>query len=125
MTAAPPGTPWQAWAIIAALVVIGPIVTTLLVARMQRPVQRQIAEVRNQVQNSHSANLRDDLDEKFALVLSGQNRLEEGQRRHDAELSEVRKDNRLTRERVEAVHEEQAGRYTELSSALLAHLKQA
>ncbi|MFE2104301.1 DUF2746 domain-containing protein [Kitasatospora sp. NPDC059463] len=72
-----------------ALVSAGGAITAALVGVLVELVRRQgstVAEVRDQVANSHGTNLRDDLDhviERLGLVL-------DGQERHNAELASLR-----------------------------------
>lgn len=56
---------------------------------------KQLGEVRAQVQNSHSTNLRDDVDG----VLDRLDQVLEGQRQHSSEISGLRRD--LAQERKE------------------------
>ena len=101
MTPPPAGTPWWAWLVGLALVVVVPAVITALV---QRPVRRTLAEqtstievVRENVQNSHPMGMRDDLDAQFAEVLDAVSEVRSSQRRHDSEISGIRADGRQAR----------------------------
>ncbi|ONI83509.1 hypothetical protein ALI22I_34000 [Saccharothrix sp. ALI-22-I] len=65
-------------------------------------VKEHTAEARKQVQNSHSTNLRDDLDKVISglgQVLAGQARHDEALRQHGQEIGGLRRD--LTHERAE------------------------
>lgn len=65
-------------------------------------VKENTAEARKQVQNSHSTNLRDDLDKVIAgldRVLAGQARHDEALREHGQEISGLARD--LSHERAE------------------------
>lgn len=56
--------------------------------------RKQLRRVEDQVVNSHSTNLRDDVDR----VIEGLERVLANQRRHDAELAALRADLRVERE---------------------------
>jgi hypothetical protein len=59
---------------------------------------RQISQIKHQVQNSHETNLRDDVDR----VLAGVETLVEGQRQHSQEISGLREEVRTERlERID------------------------
>ncbi|GII98397.1 hypothetical protein Slu03_07750 [Sediminihabitans luteus] len=92
MADAPPdGTPWWAWFIVAVVVATGPALAIFgpsLVRRLNRPIAEQVEVVREQVQNSHETNFRDDLDRVLAAV----ERIEQNQHRHDGEIAGIRDD---------------------------------
>jgi len=105
MTPPPSGTPWWAWAIVTALV---------LIAWPAVQGWRESRRARHEVKNSHAINLRDDLDkkheavlaavaEKFEAVLDELGDVKDAQKRHDAEIQGVRKDIRQDRDAVETV----------------------
>ncbi|MFF3006361.1 DUF2746 domain-containing protein [Kitasatospora sp. NPDC057940] len=81
-----------------ALVSAGGAITAALAGVLVELVRRQsstVAEVREQVANSHSTNLRDDLDhviDRLGLVL-------DGQQHHSAELADLRRE--IAHERTE------------------------
>lgn len=71
--------------IIVAVIAAAASMATAYMARAQR---RDVALVRTQVQNSHTTNLREDIDR----VLDGLERVHTGQSRHDAEIAGIRRD---------------------------------
>ncbi|MFJ1932613.1 DUF2746 domain-containing protein [Kitasatospora sp. NPDC088160] len=81
-----------------ALVSAGGAITAALAGVLVELVRRQsstVAEVREQVANSHGTNLRDDVDhviDRLDLVL-------DGQQRHSAELADLRRE--IAHERTE------------------------
>ncbi|MFJ2297392.1 hypothetical protein [Oerskovia paurometabola] len=89
MTPPPAGTPWWGWLLAVGLVVGVPALSAVAVALVQRPVRRamatqaaaleeqqrtlsraaEVAEtIRHQVQNDHSNNLRDDVDDLTGAI---------------------------------------------------------
>ncbi|MFD6163699.1 hypothetical protein ACFWFR_00805 [Oerskovia sp. NPDC060287] len=82
MTPPPAGTPWWAWLLAVVLVVGVPALTALAVAWVQRPVRKALARqeeslsraatvaetIRHQVENDHTRNLRDDVDQLTTAV---------------------------------------------------------
>ncbi|WP_394615873.1 hypothetical protein JNUCC0626_40085 [Lentzea sp. JNUCC 0626] len=65
-------------------------------------VKEHTAEARKQVQNTHTTNLRDDVDrviERLDAVLAGQTRHDEAFREHGQEITALRRD--LSHERAE------------------------
>lgn len=75
--------------IVAGIAAIGSFGTAYFSHRQHRATKA----VREQVQNSHDTNLRDDIDR----VLDGITSLVEGQRRHDSEIAGIREDQRIER----------------------------
>lgn len=136
MTPPPSGTPWWAWAMVviavAAIATIGPWLTSRPIRRRLDEQGSVVAQVREQVQNTHRSNLRDDVDgvgSKLDDVLAGQARLERGQRRHDNEIAGLREDGAQTRREVSALSDrvdtstaEQRDRHTALTRRLEEHL---
>lgn len=64
-------------------------------------VAKHTEQAREQVQNSHKTNLRDDIDrllEGVERLTEGQNRQEATLERHGSEISGIRKDARVERE---------------------------
>lgn len=85
----------------AAVVTTVGVVLVALIGVLTTMLQRQhktLGVVREQVQNSHSTNLRDDVDR----VLDGVSQLAEMSRAHGYELGHLRRD--LQQERVERQH---------------------
>ncbi|MFY1688187.1 DUF2746 domain-containing protein [Plantactinospora sp. WMMB782] len=85
-------------ALVAAVATVGAAAIAAIPGLLQR---RQLREVKEQVANNHSTNLRDDVDR----VIDGLNnataalaQVLENQRRHDAEIAGVRQDLRIERE---------------------------
>ncbi|WP_460086947.1 DUF2746 domain-containing protein [Streptomyces variabilis] len=81
-----------------ALVSAGGAVTAAFVGVLVELVRRQgrvMGEVREHVANTHTTNLRDDLDQ----VVHGMGRLLEGQERHGEELASLRRE--IAHERTE------------------------
>ena len=58
MTPPPEGTPWWAWLIGVCVAVGVPAIITLLAVQ-----HRKVGAIKEQVQNSHTSNLREDMDE--------------------------------------------------------------
>jgi hypothetical protein len=84
--------------ILAATIAAAPAAATLgLTARQRRHTAATLA----QVQNSHTTNLRDDLDavlDKLDGLAGATETLLKGQARHDAEISGLRADMRVERQ---------------------------
>jgi hypothetical protein len=76
--------------VIAAVIAAVASIVTALLGLWQR---RHLADVRAEVKNSHTTNLREDIDR----LIEGVDSLMEGQRRHDAEIAGIRADLRIER----------------------------
>jgi hypothetical protein len=77
--------------IVAAIIAAGSGVATTVLTIRQR---REMLVVRGEVKNSHTTNLREDVD----AVLGKLDAVIDGQRRHDAEISGLRADMRVERQ---------------------------
>jgi hypothetical protein len=71
-----------------------PTVGSLLTAAIAMHSRRQMAVVRAEVKNSHSTNLREDVDK----VLAKLDDVIDGQHQHDAEIAGLRADMRIERQ---------------------------
>ena len=80
---------WDGESIAALVVALGGLITAIGVSVKNlaevRAMRGEQEKIREQVQNSHGTNLRDDLDHIGALVTD----VQRGQRRHDVELGRV------------------------------------
>lgn len=74
----------------------------LWLSRYEKRQNARLDTIVHQVQNSHTINLRDDLDEKFADMVQRVDRISETQRRTEAKVDRIDRktdalDDRLTR----------------------------
>lgn len=143
MTPPPTGTPAYVWL----LAIVIPAVTTALagvvVALINRPVRKKLdaaekklgavaadaREARDQTANTHTTNLREDLDEKFAEVLTAVSEVKDVQREHGRDIGGLRADHRQTRtelghlrEVVDGNASESRRQHTALARRLERHL---
>lgn len=72
MPTAPEGTPWWAWLIAIALMVGVPAVVTWLT---QRRTRADVTAIKEQVANTHTTNLREDLDQLSTALTEGLTKL--------------------------------------------------
>ena len=97
-----PDAPW--WAnVLAALVLavvttVGTVLATRPVRRDLRQVKSDAKEARDQTANTHTTNLREDLDEKFAEVLTAVSEVKDEQREQRRDIGGLRADHRQTRD---------------------------
>lgn len=86
MPEAPAGTPWWAW-LIAIVVAVG--VPALITWLTQKGTRADLTEIRTQVANTHTTNLREDLDRLSLAVTEG---LEKLGTEHQAAVESLRQD---------------------------------
>ncbi|PFG16269.1 uncharacterized protein DUF2746 [Propionicimonas paludicola] len=72
MPAAPAGTPWWAW-LIATVIVVG--VPALVTWLTQRRTRQDVTAIKEQVANTHTTNLREDLDRLSTALTEGLTKL--------------------------------------------------
>ena len=107
MTPPPEGTPWWAWLLGVAIVAVVGAVGLIAVALINRKINaigRDVVATRVQTENEHQGteypNMRDELTaarQAAEKAVAAAERLEQGQRRHDAEIGGVREDVRHLR----------------------------
>lgn len=84
--------------------VLGPIVTIILSARMSH----QVKETREQVTNSHSTNMRVELDERHAALMGELTGIQTTLKDHTRDIGGIREEQRLQRRDMGQLREELA-----------------
>ena len=113
MPTPPEGMPWWAWAIVVIALAFIAQTPTLIQSRRAMRAMRDVAEVKEQVKNTHETNLRVDLDRVSTTADDGaaQAKLAEQEQALDDHLTDVPRIDELLDRHVRGAPEIECGRH--------------